>query len=213
MLDGLWDWITGVLTGILNGLIQAAEHIYNALLWIIGVFGDAFDIIKEAFVTLLKILAIPLLLIANVFIQVAGGIWAILSSFAEMIYHFIKDTMANITWALEVGSMVFEVLKAAAAKLAIYLMQVVDLIRLIITGITESEFTPVPGLPRCVSAPMETDWCAIWYITDWTLFAPDTPGAWIIPVVVLIIDLFIVIYLARAIFKAIRWFISLFQVS
>lgn len=62
----------------------------------------------------------------------------------------------------------------------------------------------IPGLPLCMTAPMEHDICAIYYIMDWTLFAPNTPGQFIIPVVLLIMNLFIFMKFVSWVLRLIR---------
>lgn len=56
----------------------------------------------------------------------------------------------------------------------------------------------IPGLPQCVTNPMANDICAIYYILDWTLFAPGTAGALIIPLVLILMNFIIIV-------KFLRW--------
>jgi len=55
-----------------------------------------------------------------------------------------------------------------------------------LNGLLTSFYTtpaqPFPGLPQCMTHPLEHDICAIYYVLDWTLFAPNTMGQFIIPV-------------------------------
>lgn len=62
----------------------------------------------------------------------------------------------------------------------------------------------IPGLPHCVTAPLNHDLCAIYYIMDWTLFAPSTPGAYIVPILVTLMNLYFVFYFIRFIYWLVR---------
>ena len=55
-----------------------------------------------------------------------------------------------------------------------------------------------------MTRPMEHDICAIYYIMDWTIFQPDTPGAFIIPVVMLLMNLYVFIKFVSWVLRLIR---------
>jgi len=71
----------------------------------------------------------------------------------------------------------------------------------------------IPGLPRCMTAPLEHDICAIYYILDWTLLAPDTPGALIVPLLQLLLAFYSFLYFVRWVFRIIRLGVSLTNVG
>lgn len=61
--------------------------------------------------------------------------------------------------------------------------------------------TPLPMMPQCRTDPIANELCAIWYILTFTIFS-GTLGSLIVPMAVLVIDLFflfIFIRMARAI--------------
>lgn len=62
----------------------------------------------------------------------------------------------------------------------------------------------IEGLPLCMTRPLESDICAIYYILDWTLLAPDTPGALIIPMLQIILAFYSFLYFVRWVFRIIR---------
>lgn len=63
---------------------------------------------------------------------------------------------------------------------------------------------PIPGLPLCMSNPLDHDICAIYYILDWTLLAPGTPGEHIVPILQIIMNVYIVIYFVKRVLAIVR---------
>lgn len=57
--------------------------------------------------------------------------------------------------------------------------------------LTGAEIVPIPGMPRCVSAPQESDICALWYVLEHTIFK-GTLGDAILTVIIVLIDIYIV---------------------
>jgi len=93
--------------------------------------------------------------------------------------------------AWDIGSGLFKVGGA-------YLGQISDAAGSMITALNTSAPQPINGLPQCMTNPMKHDICAIYYIMHWTLLAPNTPGALIIPLIIILMNFFIVI-------KFLRW--------
>ena len=55
----------------------------------------------------------------------------------------------------------------------------------------------IPGLPLCMTAPLEHDICAIYYVMDWTLFAPNTLGSFIVPLLLAIMNVLVIFRVLR----------------
>ena len=79
-----------------------------------------------------------------------------------------------------------------------------DLIGGMIDGFTNAPPEAIPGIPRCMTEPLEHDWCAIIYITEYTILAPGTVGELIIPLLQIMFYIFSVTYLARSILWLVR---------
>jgi hypothetical protein len=62
----------------------------------------------------------------------------------------------------------------------------------------------IGGLPQCMTRPMESDICAIYYILDWTLLQPNTPGAFIIPLILIVMNFYIFIKFVSWVLRLIR---------
>lgn len=64
--------------------------------------------------------------------------------------------------------------------------------------------TAIPGLPMCFSDPLNHDLCAIYYILDWTLLATGTPGQFIVPLVLALMNIVIIFRAIKFILKFIK---------
>jgi hypothetical protein len=80
---------------------------------------------------------------------------------------------------------------------AAYLGQVADVAGGMLSTLNSAPPTGIPGLPMCITNPMAHDICAIYYILDFTIFAEGTPGALIIPFLLVVMNFYIVIRFVR----------------
>jgi len=62
----------------------------------------------------------------------------------------------------------------------------------------------IPGLPQCISNPTAYELCAIWWTLDWTLFAPNTPGDAIVPLLTIALNIGIVMYFVQMVLRLVR---------
>lgn len=74
----------------------------------------------------------------------------------------------------------------------------------LLSAFTNSKPKPISGLPQCMTRPLDHDICAIYYIMHFTIFEPNTPGALIIPMLLIMINLFIAIRFLRWGWKILR---------
>ncbi len=73
--------------------------------------------------------------------------------------------------------------------------------------------SPIPGLPQCITNPQAHDLCAFWYMLDWTIFAPGTPGAYIVPVMTIVMNIAIVLYFVNLALQMLRKVENITRVS
>ncbi len=85
-----------------------------------------------------------------------------------------------------------------------YVQQATDMVGTLLSSFANATPVPIPGLPLCMSNPQAHDICAIYYIMDWTLFAPGTPGALIIPLILIIMNVSMAIRFIRWVLKIVR---------
>lgn len=129
---------------------------------------------------------------------IIGGLASILNFFGT-----IFDAVGAI---MQLVKLALDAVMGFIGKLWGWIGQAMDLFFQILRSITESPPQQIPGLPRCVSAPTQYEICALWYIFEWTVFADNTPGAMLIPVMVLIIDIGIAYYVIRSVWRVVKLF-------
>lgn len=211
-MDNIFNFLLGILTGILDTMIRLGQAVYNAILTLIGFIGAIIGGIVDIVWTILQFFGRLLAGVINAVIQFAGGILAGITAFFSAFIDFIVGVINGIIEVIRVVALVIDVVRAIAGLVLSYIFQGFALLGQVVTGVNSAPVQQIPGLPRCVTAPMESQICAVWYIGDWTIFAPGTPGALIIPILVIMIDIFILVYVIRSIFRIVRWFQTLYQV-
>lgn len=84
-----------------------------------------------------------------------------------------------------------------------YLGQATNIVTGLLTAFANATPQAIPGLPMCITNPMAHDLCALWYIIDNTIFAPATPGQYIVPLLQIIFNVVIAIIFVRWVMKII----------
>lgn len=151
-----------VLWLILNLLSQFFNWIANVIGTFFAWLGQLFALIVGIFEAIISLIAAIIGLIIKLLEWLFNAIGLILS----------------ILWLLV--QIIFRVIFLVAAWLGL----VITRLAAIFNGIINAQPVPIPGLPLCETAPLQSDLCAIYYILDWTLFAPATPGESIITVAI-----------------------------
>jgi hypothetical protein len=151
-----------VLWLILNLLSQFFNWIANVVGTFFAWLGQLFALIVGIFEAIISLIAAIIGLIIKLLEWLFNAIGLILS----------------ILWLLV--QIIFRVIFLVAAWLGL----VITRLAAIFNGIINAQPVPIPGLPLCETAPLQSDLCAIYYILDWTLFAPATPGESIITVAI-----------------------------
>lgn len=212
ILNDFINLVTNILNGIINALYSFGQWVVDGFLWIINGISDIIEFAVAVIRIILQFFGDLIILVVNTGIGIVGGLWAGLVGFIETLIPFIIAVVENIIKFIEILGMVIQVVVSVIQLVADYLRQLVELILNMISATSAAAPAQVAGLPQCITAPTDSGWCAIWYITDWTLLT-GTFGQMIVPIIVLMIDIFIIVYIVRAMMKLIRWFQSLYTVS
>lgn len=85
-----------------------------------------------------------------------------------------------------------------------YLGQAGSIVTSLLTAFANATPQAIPGLPLCMTNPMAHDLCAVYYILDNTIFAQATPGALIIPLLLIMMNMWIAVYFVRWVLRIIR---------
>lgn len=145
--------------------------------------------------------------------QMLSGIFTSIIQFTRPIFKFISFIISNLIEVVEILGIVLGLLVALAGIVLGWLVQIGEIVLAIFAGILGAPPVDIPGLPRCVTAPLESDICAVWYMFEYTVFADGTYGEGIIPLVLLGIDLIIIFYIVRSVIRIGRLFEGLTNVG
>ena len=83
-------------------------------------------------------------------------------------------------------------IESLTGKVGGFLSQGVNGTTALVTSFYTAPPTSISGLPQCITAPLEHDICAIYFILDWTLFSPNTVGSFIIPLLTALLNVAII---------------------
>lgn len=108
----------------------------------------------------------------------------------------LGDVGSMVGFGLDIGFGLFGTMSA-------YLGQGNAIATGLLSAFINAKPQPIPGLPLCISNPMKHDICAIWYVMDNTIFAPATPGQYIVPLMQIIFNIIIALYFVRWILRLI----------
>lgn len=147
---------------ILEGLNQFFNWLGNTIGGFFGWLGAVFD---------------WFLSIVDAILNLILGLIALVFKIIEWLLNII-GLILGILWLLV--QLILRVIFLVAAWIGL----VITRLGMIFNGIINAQPVPIPGLPLCETAPLQSDLCAIYYILDWTLFAPATPGESIITVAI-----------------------------
>lgn len=213
LLEQILNGLSSLLDGIANGLFRIGEAVVSAIMWIINSIVGIVNFFATAIQTVVNFFADFILRIVNAFIRFVGDIGAFIIMVVEQVIDFVVAIVINIIEIIEVVAMAVNVIIAIAQLILHYIGQAFTLFFSIVNGLNDATATPIPGLPRCISEPVQHDLCAIWYMIDWTLIAPGTPGEFIVPLFVLMIDVFILFYIVAAVMRLLRWWQGVYLVQ
>lgn len=192
-MDPISDFLNNLLNQMFNGIIET--------IW--GAFDAVWQSIYDTFVTWFPWFE----QITDFFARLIEDVGRIFSEIVD----FFRPVFDFIVWLVEtVNRIVILIIQAFQLVVSLlslglsWLFQIIGVLVGTLLGLTGAPILPVPGLPRCITAPTDWELCAVWYVTDNTVFADATPGELLIPVVVLLIDLWIIFYAGRQVFRLAR---------
>lgn len=133
---------------------------------------------------------------------ILSGIWGFFSSvgtFISTILSFIGLVISTVIEVVEILIMIMGIVFDFMRVIAAWISQVVELVFATIQDFNAAQPLVLPGLPRCISAPLDHNACAVYYVVEHTLLADATPGEVIVPFITLIIDLWILFFVYKSV--------------
>ena len=132
------------------------------------------------------------------------NIFTFFGNLLSLIAQLIGGAISLFRELIDIGSMLIQIVVRMLTLILSWFVQMVAQLGGILAAFYSAPPTAIPAMPQCQSDPMTYDICAIYYILDFTLFAPGTPGALIIPILLIIVDINAVLYFASFVMKLIR---------
>jgi hypothetical protein len=132
------------------------------------------------------------------------NVFTFFGNLLSLIAQLIGGAISLFRELIDIGSLLIQIVLRMLTLILSWFVQMVAQLGGILAAFYSAPPTAIPAMPQCVSAPMTYDICAIYYILDFTLFAPGTPGALIIPILLIIVDINAVLYFASFVMKLIR---------
>lgn len=186
MTEGFFGWI-----------IEQARLFFE---WLGGGLNALFGLIRDFWNGLVAIFQVGLQVLADIVLWLWNALGTFLGwlvALAGAIWEFLVWVVENIIALAQLVGLVLQLIIGLFGVLAAWVAQLFNVIGSIFSGLQSAPPMPVPGLPQCVSAPLQHDLCAIWYILGNTLFSETTLGAFVINIIILMIDLWIVFYVVN----------------
>lgn len=199
VLGGLLDLVTGLVGWLLEQLRLFFEWILQAIQGLINLIGDLLNGLWQGLQLFLSWIgeAIGFLL------RVLGEIFGWVISLARAVWDFIIWAIRNVIEVVEILGILLQIVIALVGLALNWLWQIFTLISGIFAVLQGATPSAIPGLPQCVSAPLDHELCAVWYIFEYTLF-DGLPGDVILSIGILYIDLCIIFYVVREVYSLSR---------
>lgn len=170
-------FIPDILSGILDIIRGIADFIFNAI-------TGAIDLVRG---------------IAEWLITAIGNVIQLIINLVQPIIDIIAGILRLLVEIVNIIVLLIQIVVGFFVIMAAIMVQSVLSIGSILSSYYTAPVTAIPGLPLCVTDPTTYEICSIYYMADWTLFAPNTPGAIIVPLVVILLDVVIIIFFVRRI--------------
>lgn len=147
---------------ILEGLNQFFNWIGNTIAGFFGWLGAVFDW----------------------FLSIVDAILNLILGLIALVFKLLQWLLNTIGLILGILWLLVQLILRVIVLVVAWIGLVITRLAAIFNGIINAQPVAIPGLPLCETAPLQSDLCAIYYILDWTLFAPATPGESIITVAI-----------------------------
>jgi len=168
---------------------------------------EILDVVNQGFNSIANAIGAFFAWIGAFFAWLAATIENILQQIANFfgqLLAFLETILRFVIELLEIAWLIIQLLFGLLGLLINWLFQIVLRIGSLVGSFFSAPLQAIPGLPQCFSSPLSYDICAIYYIMDWTLFAPTTPGQLIIPLVLTMMNIIIIIRFIRLVLGVIR---------
>ena len=213
--NALGYWF-GQLQGWVNGIVDTIQTMYDGFTtWLLGIIQSILNWISSIINAWVEWIYDTFLKIVEWILSLIRWVLGFLSNLLSLAVNLI---MTLFYFGRQLVTDIFNLIRLAIAVLGYmaqlgwgWIVQVTSAGTVILTAWFSTPPTPIPGLPQCVSHPLDYDICAIYYILRYTIFA-GVIGALIIPLVVLHVDVSTIFYFIRTVIRFIRDFGNIIRI-
>lgn len=207
VLSGLLDLVRGLVGWLLEQLRLFFDWIVGAIQGLINLIGDLLNGLLQALQTFLYWLGDAI----RGLLEFLGNIFSWVLSIVRSIWDFIGWAIRNVIEIIEILGLFIQVVIGLIGLARAWISQLFSVLFGTLEVLQGATPTPIPGLPQCVTAPLQHNMCAFYYFLENTLLSDGTLGAFILPIAILLIDLWIVFYVIQTVTGIIRQVIRSFQ--
>lgn len=175
-------WLADILSGIYDAIRGFFDFIGAALRFIIDFLAGILQFIIDV------ILAI---------VGLVRDVFRIVRDFINAFFRFIDEVF-------HIVAILIAIIIRLAQLIAGWLVQAISIAFNFLNTFSQTAPSPLPGLPQCVTNPLASELCALYYMSDWTIFAPNTPGALIPGLLTIVIDSLIIFFFIRKVMSIIN---------
>jgi hypothetical protein len=117
--------------------------------------------------------------------DIFGGFFSWLVDAIQRIFQFLAAVVEFIL-------LLVNLLLGLARLLLSWILTAISRLIALLMQLFNAPAIPLDIMPKCITAPLNYDICAFYYILDWTIFEAGTPGAYIIPLLTAIINIVLI---------------------
>jgi len=138
--------------------------------------------------------------VAQAIVQAVVNVSLIILEIVRIAGEFITFIVSLINELIAIGGLIVQIVLAFFALLFGWLFQIVAMFFNFISTFFSAQPIPLPGWPECITDPTSHDICAIWYMTDHTIFSNST-GEIIVSLILVCIDIAVIWILILSVMK------------
>lgn len=171
---GVFYYPCRLIDSLLNGVLNFFNFVINAVASAFAALGDLLGWMAEQ----------------------VGRIFTFFGDIVRSIFDFIGRIVALINEMIQIVGLIIQIIWGFIVVLGGWLFQMVGIVAGILSTFFTTAPTAIPGAPLCASAPTAHEFCAVWYLTDNTVFSGG-PGALWHALILIIVDVSIIFVFAR----------------
>jgi hypothetical protein len=126
-----------------------------------------------------------------------GNAFTLFGNFLQLAFGWIDDIRTMAGQVIDILQLLTLLIVRIIELLLDWIFAMIQRLYSIIVAFWTATPTPIPGMPQCYSDPDAHDLCAVYWILHWTLFNPTSPGRWLIPTGLIVINLVAILWTVR----------------